>query len=161
MPVLDLHCLVCGCESPNTHLPLFTLPVPRLTDGYLVTQDFTRPTCCGQPMANHPPVVAVDAYEPFQKFSTTVEDGRGGQRVEQITSLASLRRVERESAQRHRNGEGRPMVWRDYSQDRSNRDVHTLGPDPSLRPTPRTTANGKAPMTIRRGAAVAATHGGE
>ena len=43
-----------------------------------------------------------------------------------VESLSALRQIERESEQRHRNGEGAPLVWRDYSNDRSNFDRHTL-----------------------------------
>ena len=79
------------------------------------------------------------------------------QRVVEINSLQTIRRLERESEQAARNGEGRPMVWRDFSQDRSNTDVHTLGKDPSLTPA-KTFLNGQ-PVIGRRGAAVIADHG--
>jgi hypothetical protein len=143
---------MCGATLRNHYAPLYTLAEPRVCHGYRVTQDFHRPYCaaCARRVpANEglayeewvvqmdiiPPRVAVDAYEPFGEFSTSVEDGRGGYRTEHIDSLAKLRKVERESEQRYRNGEGRPMAWRDYSQDRSNRDVHSLMADPSEAPT--------------------------
>lgn len=62
----------------------------------------------------------------FTAFDTT--DGRGN-RV-RITNLRDLRKLEKESEQQYRNGEGQPMVFRRWAQDDSNRDVHTLG-DPS------------------------------
>jgi hypothetical protein len=137
VPTHDYQCPSCGAVSRNVYSRLYTLPEPRVRDGYRVTQDFERPTCgtCGDPLVIIPPRVAVDAYEPFGEFSTSVEDGRGGYRTEHIDSLAKLRKVERESEQRYRNGEGRPMAWRAYSQDRSNRDVHSLMADPSEAPT--------------------------
>ncbi len=49
------------------------------------------------------------------------------------------------------------LIWRDYSQDHSNRDVHTLAPDPSMKP-PKHYSNG-TPVTLRRGAPVIADHG--
>lgn len=84
-------------------------------------------TTCGSPMRWIPQVGRMDLRsdgdsESFRKFTTT--DGRGN-RVE-IDSLATLRRVERESEVAFRNGEGQPMVWRQYAQDASNRDQHTL-----------------------------------
>ncbi len=95
----------------------------------------------------------------FQKFPLPVEDpgAPGGWRQETLGSLQDIRRIERESAQRERNGEGARLVWRDYSQDVSNRDQHTLGQDPSLRPA-KTYLNG-TPVRVRRGEAVVADHG--
>lgn len=139
MPTHDYLCADETCLGyRRDHMsPLYRLAEPRVQDGYVVTQDFARPRCprCEGPMDIVPPRVAVDALEPMQEFDTTVEDGRGGYRTEHIDSLAKLRKVERESEQRYRNGEGRPMAWRDYSQDRSNRDVHSLMADPSEAPT--------------------------
>ena len=92
------------------------------------------PTCilCDRLMVWIPQVGAIDAKEPFQQFQ--VYDGRN--RPVTIDSLRQLRRVEAESERMARNGEGQPMVWRHYSQDASNADVHTLARDPSARPDP-------------------------
>lgn len=61
----------------------------------------------------------------FDVDMETITDGRvkGHRRV---SSLHEVRKIESESLQRHANGEGQPMVFRDLSQDASNRDVHTL-----------------------------------
>lgn len=93
------------------------------------------------------------------KVTIPVEDPGSptGFRMETISSLADIRRLERESGQRERNGEGRQMVWRDYSQDSTHRDVHTLGADPSRAPAKTLTSG--APVTVRRGSAVTAQHG--
>jgi hypothetical protein len=95
----------------------------------------------------------------FAKFTTQVEDPSRpeGFRDVTISSLADIRRLERESEQAERNGDGRKMVWRDYSQDRSNIDQHTLGADPSLKPAKHYT-NG-TPVITRRGDPVVASHG--
>ena len=137
MPIHDYRCPFCDLVCRDVYRPLVTLDEPRVEHGYKVTQDFDRPICTrctghGLHVIMHiiPPRVTVDALEPCQEFDTTVEDGRGGHRIEHIDSLTKLRQVERESEQRHRNGEGRPLVWRDYSQDASNKDVHTLGTIP-------------------------------
>lgn len=102
-----------------------------------------------------------DAQGPnaFSKFTIPVEDPGSptGFRDETIGSLADIRRLERESEQRERDGLGRRMIWRDFSQDRSNRDVHTMGPDPSLRPA-KHYSNG-TPVKVRRGDPVVADHG--
>ena len=66
----------------------------------------------------------MDAYEPFQEFE--VRDGQN--HLVTVDSLAKLRKIERESEQQYRNGEGQPLVWRRYSQDPSNHDVSALHP---------------------------------
>lgn len=158
MPVLDLACTVCGLVLRDTYLPLYQLPEPRRVDGYTVRQDFDRPLHCGQVMTIIPPRVTVDALEPMQEFAVTVEDGKGGWKVETIDSLTKLRRVEAESETRARNGEGRPMVWRDYSNDRSNKDVHTLGRVDQPRVTPEM-AKKYAPKPVAAKDAEAITYG--
>lgn len=58
----------------------------------------------------------------FQKFDVDVD----GHPVT-IDSLHTLRKVERESEQRYRNGEGEPLRFRMWNNDRSNRDVSSFG----------------------------------
>lgn len=60
--------------------------------------------------------------KPVQKFSVDV-DGR----AVEVDSLHTLRRIERESEQRYRNGEGAPLRFRMWNQDRSNKDVGSFG----------------------------------
>lgn len=110
-------------------------------------------------MAWIPQIGGLSVFGDNQKFTTTVDDpgARGGQRVVEIDSLTTIRKLERESEQAERNGEGRRLVWRDFSQDRSNADVHTLGADPSLTPA-KTFLNGR-PVVSRRGDPVIADHG--
>jgi hypothetical protein len=47
--------------------------------------------------------------------------------VEVIDSLHKLRAVERDSEQRYRNGEGEPLRFRAWAQDRSNKDSNAFG----------------------------------
>lgn len=95
----------------------------------------------------------------FTKATIQVEDSRFPGGVQEVTvgSLSDIRRLERESEQRERDGFGRRTIWRDYAQDRSNIDVHTLGTDPSLRPS-KTFTNGQ-PVVTRKGDPVIADHG--
>ncbi len=95
----------------------------------------------------------------FTKFTTEIEDpsSPSGFRQQTIGSLSDIRRLERESEQAERNGEGRKYVWRDYSQDRSNTDQHSFMADPSMKPAKHYT-NGQ-PVTTRRGDPVIADHG--
>lgn len=85
---------------------------------------------CGARLDWVPRIGRMDALEPFQKFAI-VDTVRGREVVTEVDSLHRLRAIERDAEQRARNGEGRPLVWRDYAQDRSNRDVHTLAADPA------------------------------
>lgn len=66
----------------------------------------------------------------FTGFDTYVRGRDGQEKLVHVASLNDLRRIERETEQAYRNGEGQPMRWRDYAQDHSNRDVNTFGPDP-------------------------------
>lgn len=88
-----------------------------------------RPTCpaCGAPeMEWIVPVVAMDVGgvkgAAFRAFTVDV-DGT----AQVIDSLHTLRKVERDSEQRFRNGEGEPMRFRMWNNDRTNKDVHSFG----------------------------------
>ena len=113
------------------------------------------PLCpeCQLPMEWIPSVGRMDAYEPFQEFDQVI-DQRGT--TVHIDSLRKLRQVEKAAEQRAKDGTGQPLVWRDYSQDHSNQDVHTLlpFPDQSVR---KTTHRGE-PFTKRVGDEVARDH---
>ena len=125
------------------------------------------PVCVDTRMAPIPAVGRMD-FGPsggtgFKSF-TIEEEIRGKVERIEVNSLHDLRRVERESEQRARNGEGRPLAWRDYHQDRSNGDVHTLAPggnlaDPhGVAPTVAAATASKK-VTPRRGDAVTKAHG--
>lgn len=49
------------------------------------------------------------------------------QRMETIDSVHTLRRIEADSEQRYRNGEGEPLRFRMWNQGDSNRDVGSFG----------------------------------
>src|SRR5258708_34276833 len=77
-----------------------------------------------------------EAGDSFAKFTLPVEDPSSptGFRDETVGSLADIRRLERESEQRERDGLGRRMIWRDYPQAPSNPDAHPLAPAPPMKP---------------------------
>lgn len=106
-----------------------------------------------------PAIGRMSVFSQFEKFTTPIEDPASptGYRDVSINTLGDIRRLERESEQAERNGEGRRMIWRSFSQDPSNADVHTMGPDPSLKPA-KTYTNGQ-PVLVRRGDPVVADHG--
>lgn len=71
------------------------------------------------------------AASDIPKFTTY--DGQNN--LVEIDSLHKLRTLERESEQQARNGEGQPLRFRAYSQNRSNIQDNTFGPDPASRPS--------------------------
>ena len=95
------------------------------TCGHHATYQSTRATApwhCDLEMVWAPMTsAAVDAKESFN-----ASDLQSGDRTFHIDSLHAMRKAEAASEQLARNGEGQPLVWRDYSQTRSNFDVHTL-----------------------------------
>lgn len=84
---------------------------------------------------------AVDLFTPF------TADGPDGGPVT-IDSLHTLRRIEREAERRTADGVGQPMVFRAWSQNRSNQDQNVFGPPPTPQVRPRN-ARG-IPYVIRR-----------
>ena len=86
---------------------------------------------CGEVMAWEVPVVAMDAKEPGQRRSVITREimTRQGPRqiTEEVNTLHRLRQIERDSEQRYRNGEGEPLRFRAYAQDRSNLDENSFG----------------------------------
>lgn len=80
--------------------------------------------CAGshQLMRPIPNIGAMDAKEPFQRFEAY--DGQNRRVV--IDSLKKLRQVEKQSETDYKNGIGQPIVFRAYSNDRSNRDQSAL-----------------------------------
>ena len=141
MALHDFWCQVCGQLLVDVNVPISI----GATAG--------APLHCGRPAAWIPQVGRMDAYEPFQEF-----EARDGQnRPVLVDSLHKLRQVERASEQDYRNGEGQPLVWRSYSNDRSNRDVHALAPGWTGGEAPDPAFVKKHGARIRRDAAVADT----
>lgn len=126
MPLHDYRCTECGT---------------RLFDVYRSIAEGARarlPLCpdCQCPMGWIPQVGAMDAKEPFQAYTVARDlydknpltgDTERHQRIERIDSLHTMRKIERDSEQRFRNGEGEPMRFRMLSTDRSNKDVGSFG----------------------------------
>ena len=112
MALHDFWCQVCGQLLVDVNVPIALGAVKG------------APRHCDRPAAWIPQVGRMDAYEPFQEFETV--DGQN--RPILIDSLTKMRKLERESEQQYRDGEGQPLVFRSYSNDRSNRDVHSLHP---------------------------------
>lgn len=144
MALHDFECPSCGRIYRDVNVPI-EIGAMR-----------GAPPClnCGVDTEWIPQIGRMDAYEPFHEF--TVRDGRNQEVV--VDSLAKLRKIERESETAERNGEGQRMVWRKYSQDRSNVHVHTLGKDPQEAPS-RAAAAKFGPAIRRRAEEPSVTYG--
>lgn len=114
MALHDFWCQTCGQVLVDIDVPM------------AVGARAGAPLHCGRPTAWIPQVGRMDASSGpgFQAF--TCRDGQN--REVTVDSLSKLRRIERESEQQYQNGEGQPLVWRRYSNDDSNKDVHSLHP---------------------------------
>lgn len=164
MALHDYQCVECGSIKRDVYVPISVGASAATVYCPACELDLGRSVRCE-------PIPAIGSMSIFSdavsrssphdraKSTAVVEDpaSPSGYRTVTVDSLATIRKLERESEQRERNGEGRRMVWRDFSQDASNRDRHTLGQDPSLKP-PKTFSNGQ-PVVARKGTPVMADHG--
>jgi len=111
MPLHDFVCGDCGRRAVDVYVPI------------AIGASHSNLSCpsCGTLMDWIPQVGSMDAKEPFQQASISANG-----KVYPLNSLHDIRKAERDSEQMARNGEGQPLVWRDYSQEKSNGDRHTL-----------------------------------
>lgn len=131
----DYVCDHCGRWFPDVDVPIAigaTRGAPNCPD-------------CVAPTTWIPQIGAMDAREPFQTFTT--RDGRNREVV--VDSLRTLRKIERESEQLARNGEGQQIVFRRWSQGDSNRDRNTLGDPGALQQRPDPVAVKKFGTALR------------
>jgi hypothetical protein len=112
MALHDFWCQVCGQVLVDVNVPI------------AIGARAGAPLHCDRRTSWIPQVGRMDAYEPFQEFET--RDGQN--RPVLIDSMKKIRDLERQSEQDYRNGEGQPLVFRRWSNDASNRDVHALHP---------------------------------
>ncbi len=118
MALHDYQCPACGHVLVDYNVPIAigalkgSPPCPMHEDPYVV-------------MHWIPQVGRMDAYEPFQEYE--VYNGRGQKVL--VESMAQMRKIERESEQQARNGEGQQMAWRAYSNDVSQTHDHLFTTD--------------------------------
>lgn len=112
------------------------------------------------PQANFDLKTDGEGGQGFQKFTVhrqvPTKDGLV-QREEQIDSIHKLRQIEKDSEQRYRNGEGEPLRFRAYAQDRSNRDRSSFGASGTI--GGRSYDSGIAPSGKQRAQLGVARHG--
>lgn len=76
------------------------------------------------------PLVNIDSKDVFQRTEVWRQvPTRHGvvQQREIVDSLHTARRIEKDSEQRYKDGEGEPLRFRVYNQDASNRDQNAFG----------------------------------
>lgn len=126
MALHDFDCTACGSLLEDYYVPI----TQRATEA--------EPLCptCGARMRWVPAVGRMEAGAGpggFTPFTTQVLQPDGTHKPVTVSTLSDIRRLERETERAQRNGEGQQMIWRDYSQDRSNTHVHTMGEDPATK----------------------------
>lgn len=114
MALHDFWCQVCGQVLVDVNVPID------------VGANKGAPEHCGRPTRWMPQVGRMDASSGPGFTAFEAHDGHNQPVV--VDSLHTLRRIERESEQAERNGEGQQVVWRHYSNEPSNKHVHALHP---------------------------------
>lgn len=152
MALHDLRCLACGRIYRDVDVPMSVGARAYCAANYCGCSIDGPEASTLEPIpAAHFSCFSDSERGSFAKTTIPVEDPSSptGFRDVTIGSLADIRRLEKSSEEAERNGEGRRMIWRDYSQDSGNKDVHTIAPDPSLTPS-KVTQQG-APVRVGRG----------
>ncbi len=128
MSLHDYECPACGHVLVDHNVPI---AIGAMKGAPMCPQCQSRARRTGEGLALSmkwiPQVGRMDAYEPFQEY--LVHDGTGKQVL--VESMAQMRRIERESEQQARNGEGQQMAWRAYSNDVSQTHDHLFTKDTS------------------------------
>lgn len=162
--LVAMRCDQCGHEEYR--YPRFLVgPSGHGTDDVRLREDCLRrvvymhkypedvmTTCRGElltiPGFNHD-LTKVD----FEVDAETLTDGRQKGKV-RISSLHELRQIENRSLQLAANGEGQPMIFRHFSQNKSNRSKHTLTGTPyekgRAKPKPSKSTLSGLPITAAR-----------
>jgi hypothetical protein len=114
MALHDFWCQTCGQVFVDVNVPI------------ALGAQAGAPTHCGQPVSWMPQVGRMDASSGPGFTAFEARDGQNRPVV--VDSLHKLRQIERDSEQHYRNGEGQPIVWRAWANDRGNTHTHALHP---------------------------------
>ena len=114
MPLHDFWCQVCGQVLVDINVPIS------------VGAAAGAPLHCGKPAAWIPQVGVMDASSgpgfSSLRHPRRAEQPRPRRQPEQAAA------AERDSERAYQNGEGAPLVFRRWANDKSNADRHTLAP---------------------------------
>lgn len=119
MALHDFQCPICGHVTRDVNVPI-DLGAAKVC--------VHCPVCPAKILMDWIPAIGgMDvggvkgaAFKAFETYD-------GQNRKIRVENMRDLRRLERESEQQARNGEGQPLVFRRWSQTDSNKDVNTLG----------------------------------
>jgi hypothetical protein len=146
MALHDFWCQVCGQVLVDINVPI-ALGARTGAPLHCDRQTSWIPQVGRMDAASGPGFRAFEAYD-------------GQNRRVTVDSLHKMRAIERQSEADARNGEGQPIVWRRWSQDRSNVHTHALAPGWTGGAQPDPAFVKKHGARIRRDAAVADTEYG-
>jgi len=119
MPVQTWVCPNCECIVPDQYHPSSKAILACPNCSLVMERSWQR-----------------DSRPLFRPF--TANDGTGDR---EFKSLESVRRYERETERRADGGDGQRIVFREYSQNRSNQDVNTLAKEGVQQVIPEKKAN--------------------
>lgn len=124
MPLHDYRCPECGAVRLDVYRPI----------SVGARGDLPHCDACARTMQWIPQVGRIDAGSGpgFKTFTAQQRQPDGSFKEITLNSVADLRRVERESEQAARNGEGEAMRFRMWSHTASNGDRNSFGDDPSV-----------------------------
>lgn len=137
MPRQDFKCPLCGTKYPNVYYPLpeYDADHNRISEWPTCQYCATTPDGDRQIWPFDPSVTVV--YQPLEPFprvmshdlltgglGLSVDDAAG--RSVNVSSLQEIRTIEKESLRRAANGDGSPLVFRGFSQNKSNMASNTL-----------------------------------
>jgi len=152
MPLHDYACEACGTRIVDRLEPRLDTPPPecpiaaRTMAGemtfHFAGQDLTV-TMDPAELAKHKMVRLWTRRHGTRGFKKFLHEDQSGKPIE-IDSLAAVRRYEKQTGDRAAAGLGQPEVFRQFSQDQSNRDVNVFG-KPNFR-KPRTTTRRGIPL---------------
>lgn len=136
MPRHDFHCPTCGAVR-EVYLPI----TQRATEAEVYCDhptDHRQVRALG--LLNRrmqwvvPRTVGFDCASgsTFKSFDFQQRQPDGSYRTVTVSSVKQMRDLERSSEQAARNGEGEAIRFRAWSQNDSNGDTNSFGPDPSV-----------------------------
>lgn len=121
----------------------------EILDRYEHRLEPTIPTC---PNAAN----SIDNHQMQRQWSTNRSHGifkefeyeHDGGKLEMISSMSRVREIERETEKKSKDGVGRPVVFRQYAQNRSNMSENVFGRPPSLADLGKKNRDGRPRFTI-------------
>lgn len=142
MPLNDYTCAACGAQLLDYYIPLGDLGRKENTGRKL-----PRPSCPNNSDHGEMDIEAGRAANDLLSQPIEFTDDQGGTKT--LRTLREVREVERISADHHRQGIGRPFVFRQFSQGAGNMRDNVFGEAPEHMPK-KTTKRG-VPFDVRRG----------